>query len=375
MTVVSPSLAASLLARARNFAIPVLALLPIVPGCLSTRTESPVAESLDSLGISIRGIRESNLRLAYREGLVIERAADSIIAQSNDQTIRLNAQLWKIYSIPVIRQIYSQSDPLLSAADALAFTVQCKEYFTSGIGKDRFGPYQQIAIDAVSANEERLIDLNQQRLSAATSDTMFSRLSRWAARHPLSNHVFERPSILNELDSLIARQDNSIGTAIGRIADDVDDLSGRLSILSAQLPREARWQAEYLLTDIALKERLGRLDSTLGVLTTVLGRVDQELSSGGLVVNLPDLQLIRDGLQEALVHFSSERAILVTEIERIRLATLNAGEEAANRSVADWIDRTESIVNRVLIKVGVFVSLVLGMTVVLLLYLRRTRRF
>jgi len=47
--------------------------LMATPGCVSTQSVSPVAESLDSLGFSLRGIREANIRLAYRDGLTIER--------------------------------------------------------------------------------------------------------------------------------------------------------------------------------------------------------------------------------------------------------------------------------------------------------------
>ena len=350
-------------------------LLPMMlSGCISSKPGSPVADSLDSLGITIRGIRESNLRLASREGLTIERAADSIIAISRDHTTKLNAYLWKIYCIPVIRQIYSESDPLLSATDALAFTMQCREYFIHGIGRDRFGPYQRIAVAAVNENEQRLIDLNRQRLTKATFDSLMRQLSRWAAEHPLSNHVFERPSMLNELDKLLAGQDYSIPSVVGRIADDVDDLSGRISLLSAQFPREARWQAEYVLAELSLRERLGRLDSTMTILSVALANVDQSLKSGGLEVRIGGLLSLRDDLHEALSKISTERSIVTAEIERIRLATLAAAEEAANRAVAGWLGRIESIVDRTLLKLGLLIALVLAVATALILSLRRARR-
>jgi len=49
---------------------------------------------------------------------------------------------------------------------------------------------------------------------------------------------------------------------------------------------------------------------------------------------------------------SSERAILVTEAERIRLATLAAAEEAAERTVDRSLAVTEDIIERVLLKIG-----------------------
>lgn len=210
--------------------------LVAMSGCMSTQTVSPLGEGLDSLGVSHRGAREANIRLAYQDGLVVEQAADSIIRLSSDRTIALSAHLWKIYGIPVIRQIYSQSDPLAAAADALAFSMQCRNYFTTGPGSNRFGEYQPIAVRAVEVNAQRLIEINRERLTAVDFDSLMSRLSRWVEKYPLTNDVFNRRSVFADLDAVLAQQDQSVGSAVGRIADDVDDLSGRLSLFAAQLP-------------------------------------------------------------------------------------------------------------------------------------------
>jgi hypothetical protein len=102
------------------------AALLVTPGCVSTQSVSPVAESLDSIGISNRGVREANIRVTYQYGLAVEQAADSIIMLATDRSAKVKAYIWKIYSIPVIRQIYSQSDPVVSAFDGLAFSMQCR---------------------------------------------------------------------------------------------------------------------------------------------------------------------------------------------------------------------------------------------------------
>jgi hypothetical protein len=348
-----------------------LVLMPLLatPGCMSTKSESAAAESLDSLGISHRGIREANIRVAYRYGLAVEQAADSIIMLAPNQTVKANAYLWKIYCIPVIRQIYSQSDPVVSAFDGLAFSMQCREYFTTGIGKDRFGAQQRIAVDAATTIERRLVEANRQFLTTANFDSLIVTTSRWTARNPLTNHVFERASIFNEMDELLARQDYSVGSAVGRIADDVDDLSGRLSLLAAQLPREARWQGEYLMTDLALKDRLASLDTSIVVLTATLGSLEKGLRTGGLVVDIASLQPLHSDLKAALELLSAERAVVTADIERMRIATLAAAEEAANRAVSGWIDRAEVILDRMLWKIVVFVAVGFVASAVVLLYL------
>jgi hypothetical protein len=353
-----------------------LALMALMaaPGCLSTQTASPAAESLDSLGISIRGVRENNIRVAYRYGLAVEQAADSIIMLATDQTTKVNANLWKIYCIPVIRQIYSQSDPFMSGFDGLAFSLQCREYFTIGLGKDRFGPHQQIAINALEGIERRLVEGNRLYFTSENVDSLIAITTRWAENNPLTNHVFERVSIVQELDHLLARHDYSVGSAVGRIADDVDDLSGRLSLLAGQIPREARWQGEYLIADLALKDRLMNLDSTMVILRATFAKLEKELRTDGVAVDIARIQPLQENIKAAMEQLSAERAIVMADIEHIRVAMLADAEIAANRAVSGWLSRTETIVDRILWKIGIFLAVIFTAAALLLLYLRQSSR-
>ena len=139
-------------------------------------------------------------------GLAIEEAADSIIASTTDRTIRRNAYVWKIYSIPVIRQIYSHSDPVAASVDALAFAMQCEEYFDTGIGRDRFGDYQLIAIKTTNNIQDRLIEGTRDKLTSTNFDTLTALVSTWAKEHPLTDHVFGRPSITTDMDKILAAE-------------------------------------------------------------------------------------------------------------------------------------------------------------------------
>ena len=352
----------------------VMSILMAISGCMSTQTVSPVGERLDSLGVSYRGARDANIRLAYQDGLVVEQAADSIIRLAPDRAIALSAHRWKIYGIPVIRQIYSQSDPLLAAADALAFSLQCRDYFTTGLGNNRFGEYQPIAVRAVEVNAQRLIDVNRERLTAADFDSLMSRLSRWVTKYPITNDVFSRRSVFADLDAVLAHQDHSVGSAVGRIADDVGDLSGRLSLFAAQLPREARWQGEYILTEVALEERLNRVDTTIAVLTSTLEAMEQDIRAGTIVVDIAGLRTLHSDIQATLALLSEERAILVSEVERIRLETLAATEEAVERISGHALDRIMETIDGVLWKVAGFCVAGFVAVAVLLFSLQRMRR-
>jgi hypothetical protein len=357
-----------------SLALAGLAVIFTCSGCMSTQTVSPLTERMDSLGISIRGVRDVNIRLAYRDALTVEQAADSIIALASDRGIRLNAYLWKIYCIPVIRYVYAQSDPIASSVDALVFSMQCNEYVTTGLGKDRFGPYQQIAIRATDENLERIIEVNRQRLTSTNLDSLLAQTSRWTNGHLLDNHVFERTSIILDLDAILSQRDYSIGSAVGRIADDVDDLSERLSLLSAQLPREARWQGEMIIHELSLRERLDHLDTLMTVLAASLTGLQDDLQNGTIMIDIASLRALHSDLASAFSLIQAERAVVVGEIERMRLSTIAASELAAVRTVDNALERTEGIVNRVLLKVGLALGVVCVFVAVMVLINRSSRR-
>jgi hypothetical protein len=132
------------------------------------------------------------------------------------------------------------------------------------------------------------------------------------------------------------------------------------------------------MTDLALKDRLASLDTSIAVLTSTLESLEKGLRTGGLAVDIASLRPLHSDLKAALELLSAERAVVTADIERMRIATLADAEEAANRAVSGWIDRAEVILDRMLWKIGVFVAVGFVASAVVLLYvfasLRRQRR-
>jgi hypothetical protein len=337
-------------------------------GCISTETTSGIAESLDSLGVSLRAIRETNVRFAHRDGLAIEQAADSIIRLARTSALRLEAYRWKMYHIPVIRQVYAQGDPIASRIDALACALQSDAYLRTGLGSNRFGEHQQIALNATSGILSRLERTLHEGITPADYDTLVRFAAGWSRDHPIDNHVFERPSIIGDMQRYFSRQEYSLGSAVGRIADDVDDLSGRLSVLAAQLPREARWQGAYLVEDLGLATRLESLDSTVSGLTSSLRRIERALLNGDIVVDLESLRSLHTDLEAALATARVEREHILAEIDRQRLATLDTLDVRLGRSISRTAEEIEGILSTLLWKTALVLAGGLGVVTILVLY-------
>jgi hypothetical protein len=78
----------------------------------------------------------------------IEQAADRVIAESANEGIKRHALMWKINAIPAAYRSLFQADPAVALIDTWVYSMQMVAYFEHGPGKDDFGQWQPVALDA-----------------------------------------------------------------------------------------------------------------------------------------------------------------------------------------------------------------------------------
>jgi len=78
----------------------------------------------------------------------VEEAADKIIRSTHSKEIKINALQWKINVIPRAMESLVIPDPRAAGVDLYALSGQMLEFFSTGKGKNLFGDYQYIAIEA-----------------------------------------------------------------------------------------------------------------------------------------------------------------------------------------------------------------------------------
>lgn len=94
----------------------------------------------------------------------IEHAADRVIAETSEPQIERRALFWKINSIPVGYRALFQADPAVALIDTWAFSSQMVTYFENGDGKEDFGQFKPIALDASRRLETKITQLAAQSL-------------------------------------------------------------------------------------------------------------------------------------------------------------------------------------------------------------------
>jgi hypothetical protein len=312
------------------------------------------------------GITAESLRLQVRDGAspyagIIEDAADRILLESDDPEIRRKALMWKARAIPIAMIAIFREDPLMALVDIWAYTYQLKQFFEEGAGRDGFGEYQSIAIEACDRLEAAIHAL---ALEASNEKANLPRarqqLAEFAREYPIESWNFNRETVPAHLDAFEeARQVAGLAVA-GKLATDMSDISSRFGILAAQLPAQVAWEAEILaetyvtgddvdraladLTDIpmavdrlrlfaeesadlVLKEKdalLAELEAEDGPLGNVLGETEAfitrermaiiaELKSERAVV----MDAIQADLDELVETLQAERAVVLGEVRAI----------------------------------------------------------
>jgi hypothetical protein len=180
----------------------------------------------------------------------IEQAADAIIAGTTNRAVQQAALHWKMEGVPAVRKALFQSDPFTAVSDTWVLFHQMADYFETGRGLEALGP----ASAQAAATCRRLEGEFTQIVASTTKSGDVSKARafarKWAADHPIRSTIADRESILSRVFERDIPDELSAGEAVAEITTTLDDLNQRLEIYSAQLFRQARWEAERFKVDL-----------------------------------------------------------------------------------------------------------------------------
>ena len=341
----------------------------IISGCFTTHDVSPFQTNLDSLGVTTNQVRLANYERCRRIAIVIEHAADSIIALSQDPKIAQASRSWKSSAVPAFRQILLFEDPIAAALDGFAYAVQMHQYFVDGEGRTMFGDLQPIA---------RRCAENVRALFPATTDEqrIVTSIESWARQHQIQNELFDRASIIPDLKQLQLGSETSVGGAVGDISLEIRDLSDRLNLMAMQIPREARWQVEYLLAETNLGMRIDSLEMRAGSIAQAAARLQSAIRDGDIRVEVRSLERLHSDIAELEKFISDERSITLKDIDRQRIETLRDLEHIATTSLQTTAQAASDMIDRLMMRFTVIcaVGFLLGGVLAMVIVQLRNRR-
>jgi len=317
----------------------------LITGCGTISHQSKIMEKENVSNISKFELRNRLTNFTIYFAKNVERAADDIILRSDDPRIRMNALRWKINSIPASQYALFLNDPMAALIDIATFCIQMDEFFRVGNGKEIFGNCQEIAIQAstVILKEQKSI---WTRISETDEPLLREDrpLYSWAATYPIEDLSFTRKSISDTLLMIYGIQEVSLQETVEGIAESIFDIRERLSIYSDFLPRQARWQAEYLISEKLADQNIEAAFKDLNRITNSFEEITLRIQQGEALATDLQIKTMNDLRKERdfiLAAVSTERVAVLNEIDRQRTLTINEFQSIASTLGIKLIEKAE----------------------------------
>jgi hypothetical protein len=259
----------------------------LITGCASVPKKSAVMQTFESdVVVSASELRIRTRELADIFSGVIEEAADQIYESSDQSTIRRNAIVWKINSIPVFQAATMLPDPGGAFAETWILSIQMRNFLEKGEGMDLFGEHQMIAVEAASRIEKQMDDLVKEMLPEMNFPRARAKVNEWCAENRIETLTFRRTSIYPLLKSEAIREGfEELGTleTITTMSQQIADIEYHLNMFNKYLPNRILWEV-----DLLTEEFFGELDTeNLGQSARNISDSISELTP--LLVKTPEL--------------------------------------------------------------------------------------
>lgn len=292
-----------MLARFRRWPLSSILLgLVVLCGCASgTTSKTALIKSAKGVESSAGELSLRNQSLLSLYSAEIENTADKVILESPSAATRRQALVWKAEAIPAMQTALLRSDPLAAALDAWVFILQMKAYMNQPMVKETWGNFQPLIMETLNRMETEMKQRLQAAAPSANMGSVEQQLSSWAEAHPIQSGLASRQSIDAQLLRRTEQSELGARASIKAIGESIGDLTARLDAYNAYLPKQARWQAELLLSDLARNPQVSATISNIADLSNTLAQ------TSGSVEQLPEYV---DNLHKAVL----------TEVEGQRLA-------------------------------------------------------
>lgn len=289
-------------AASTHLSIAVFGLALFILGCASgaTRKTSSV-QARPNVKTSAAELSARNQSLLEIYSAEIELAADQIISESPSPVARRQALVWKIDAIPVLQRSMLNTDPVVATVDTWAYIFQMKEYMERPAIQQSFAGMYPVVTAALTSMDGEMQRLIQIAAPSANLTEVRQAVASWAHAHPVHPGLAGRQSMAAEQIREVGDLKLGARASIATLAESLGDFTDRLDSYNAYLPKQARWQAELMLSDLARAPEFSSALSNTAVLADALAKTSNS------VERMPDL-------------VDHTRAAVMSDVDRQRLA-------------------------------------------------------
>lgn len=305
-------------------------------GCLSggTTRRTSSAKSAKNLEASPTELNSRNQSLLGIYSAEIESAADKIMMESSSTAVQREALAWKAEAIPVLQASLLNPDPVAAVLDTWVFIFQMGDYLNRSTLKQEQGGVHPIVTSTLTEMDAQMEQLVRAAAPAANIDDLRHRAETFATAHPIRAGLAGRQSVDPEVVRAVGESDLRMGAVLQSVDERLGDLSARLDAYNIYLPKQARWQAELWLGDVARNPQIdaatrnaANLSDALAKTSNNIDRLPEFMSQARQAVNsdvegqrMAAQDFVHDERVQTLDALQQERVAAVAALDKERLA-------------------------------------------------------
>ena len=324
------------------------ALLAVISGTIaacSPQSRPTLMANMAKEEITVSQLRAIDYEYAARFGHAVASCAHDIVEATEEAEMIEHALRWRMWAMPEARAAAFDQDPLTALIELWILANQQHRFFTSGRGKDWFGPYQEHARATTLDLQQKAEALMAQAMTPDSLRAIQETKRDWVETHPIEGDLVARPTARADLASLVPPRQGGTLQAAASIQETVGDMNDRITILTQQAPTEARWQAEYLVASLFEARLSDDVDTVVGSLesmTAFLERFEDTASA--------QTAAIFDGIEEerrkVFDAIERERAEILAAISNEREQVLNGVDLRVAKTTNDVDQLTRGLIDQ-----------------------------
>jgi hypothetical protein len=307
-----------------------------VSGCATSAPhQTRIMREQTGLEISAEELRIRVRSLAIPFSGMIEEAADALEQATAEPRLRTVGLRWKTNAIPAVQTSLFNPDPLAALLDTWALIAQLRLFLDQVPGEAATEEARSGALAALDRMESEIEQLVRSAANPGAVERTRDKVYAWAAANPIELTVSSRRSATTDLAALTAEARPGLRQAIGGLTMGMGDVWARLDAYSAYLPKQARWQAELLVSQVLGDEDVGEAFGDFSELTAALEEIAATVEQVPAVA-AGEREAVLDALQrERIASFEALNGEFLAAVDRLlerRLQT--AGEAIARERLA-----------------------------------------
>ena len=299
---------------------------------------------------------------------------------------------WKLDGVNAFHQTLFRPDPLAALFETWALAVQVDDWVNTERIRKLLGPLQPVVADAaLEIRQEVQAAAGRAAKKSDGAKRMQEMVESWAHDHPIDGTFATRPTAELLLAKMASQEDTGLVEAFGKATSTLDDLSIKLDLYSASLPKTATWQVELAMIDGMETDNGKLIIASLQSLGGVFSKVDAMLAGAGGTGgrDIPDalknervavMSDIDRQRVDVLDRLTEERVAVLQAIDGQRVATLGDLDRKIDRSLqgADGLRHramadSEPMITRVGLRTGALVGTLMCLGTLLFWLLLRSK--